>query len=111
MFVGAYHATVSVVMPVVTMMGSLAAALATELAVQATRNVVFAMSAFVGFLQHILIAEFIAIGRAALAELVLAVHLVVMLVVLFRFIVDLATMLLMLFRYFVAMGHYNVFLS
>ena len=97
-------------MPVVTMM-SLAAALATKLsaAMQATSNVMFAMGAFMGFLQHIMIAEFTT-SRATHLVMVLF-GFVFVLSVLHGLIVDLTTMLLMLFRYFVAMGHYNVFLS
>jgi len=111
-FIGAHETTVSVVMPVVTMMSSLAAALATELAaaVQAARNVVFAVSAFMGFLQDIMIAEF-ATSRATHLVMVLF-GFVFVLSVLHGLIMDLATMLLMLFSYFVpVMGHYNVFLS
>jgi hypothetical protein len=89
-FIGAYEATVSVMMPVVTMM-SLAAALATKLsaAVQTTRNVVFAVSAFVGFLQHIMIAEFAASRATHLVMMLLGF--VFVLAVLHGLVVDFAT--------------------
>ena len=108
----------SVVMSVVTMMSSLAAAFATELgaAVQAARNVVFAVSAFMSFLQHIMIAKFTT-GRAT-HFVVLFLCLIVVLVVLGRLFVDdlatvslvvLARMLLVLFVYFVTvMRHFKV---
>ena len=118
-FVGAYETTVSVVMTMVTVMSSmmsLATALATELgtAVQTTRNVVFAVSAFMSFLQHIMIAEF-ATSRAT-HFVVLFLRLVVVFVMRCRLFVDefttvslvvFAVMLLMLLVDFVpVMGHY-----
>ena len=45
-------------MAMVTMMSSLATALAAKFAVGATRNVVFTVSAFVSLVQHIFVAEF-----------------------------------------------------
>ena len=114
MLVSPDMAAMSAVMPVVAMMGVVrfSAAFATELAVRAASNMMFAFGAFLGFVQYVSIAEFITVGRAAMRQLVLAMDLIVVLVMLFRFIVNLATVLLMLFRYFVpVMGHYSVFLS
>ena len=108
----------STVMPVVAMMGVVrfSAAFATELAVRAASNMMFAFGAFLGFVQYVSIAEFITVGRAAMRQLVLAMDLIVVFAVLLRFVVNLATvslvvlavMLLMFLVDFVAMGHFKV---
>ena len=100
MLVSPDMATMSAVVPVMAMMGVVrfAAAFATELAVRAASNMVFAFGAFPSFLQHVGVAEFIAFGRAAMGELVFAVHLVMLFAVLNKFVVNLSAVLLMLFR-------------
>ena len=102
---------------VVTMMAMvrLAAAFAAKLAARATCNVVFAMRALMGFFQDIFIPEFTPSRTTTLVVLFLGF--IIVLVVLYRFFVNLATVSLvvltvMLLVCFVpVMGHYNVFLS
>jgi hypothetical protein len=61
----------------------------------------FAFGAFLGFVQYVSIAEFITVGRAAMRQLVLRVHLIVVFAVLLRFVANLAAVLLMLLAFFV----------
>ena len=115
MFVGAYMAAVSMMVTLVAMMCgvmSLATAFATELAMRAARNVVLAVSAFVGFFEHIVIAELTASRAAHLVMMLMS--LVMVLVVHRRFVMNLATVLVVLavmlfgmfFVNFVAMCHF-----
>ena len=53
-----------VVMPVMTMVGSLTAPFASHPGTCSTSNVMFAVSAFMGLVKNILIAEFSASGAA-----------------------------------------------
>jgi hypothetical protein len=94
MLVSPYLTTVS---PVVTMMAvmGLAAAFATEFGrMGSTRNVVFTFSAFFGFLQHVLIAEF-ATSRATLF-MVLFLGLVLVFTVLDGLVVNLFLVMLLM---------------
>jgi hypothetical protein len=121
MLVSPDMAAMSAVMPVVAMMGVVrfSAAFATELAVRAASNMMFAFGAFLGFVQYVSIAEFITVGRAAMRQLVLAMDFIVVLVMLHAFIMNLATvslvvltvMLFVLLVHFMAMCHYFVSIS
>jgi len=96
MFVGAYMATVSPVMTVMPVMG-FAAALATELGMHAACDMMFTASAFVSFIQHILVAELVAVSGATVRQLVLPMGAIMLFMVLDAFVVDFATMLFVMF--------------